>query len=98
MQKQKRGNLEKRLPAAGRGDHITIASRGGRDCATVHVSPMRSCSEFISENIQRIFSGIYSSLRKGTKKDPAGGGVTPASLRAVHSGRIMGQEAVSSGA
>ena len=74
MQKQKRGNLEKRLPAAGRGDHITIASRGGRDCATVHVSPMRSCSEFISENIQRIFSGIYSSLRKGTKKDPAGGG------------------------
>ena len=39
-----------------------------------------------------------SSLRKGTKKDPAGGGVTPASLRAVHSGRIMGQEAVSSGA
>ena len=29
---------------------------------------MRSCSEFISENIQRIFSGIDSSLQRAQKK------------------------------
>ena len=56
------GNPEKRLPAAGRGDHITIASRGGRDCATVHVSHEKLFGIYFGEYSEDIFSS------KGTKK------------------------------
>ena len=88
------GNPEKRLPAAGRGDHITIASRGGRDCATVHVSHECACLSSLEKVVWRHMQSSLSS--KGHKKRSCRRGVTPASLRAVHSGRIMGQEAVPS--
>jgi|GEM_PF-4395435 len=61
----------------------------GRDCATVHVSHEKLFGIYFGEYSEDIFSS------KGTKKILPEGG-TLAFLRAVHSGRIMGQEAVPS--
>ena len=47
---------------------LKIASRGGRDCATVHVSHEKLFGIYFGEYSEDIFSS------KGTKKDPAGGG------------------------
>ena len=60
------------------------------DCATVHVSHEKLFGIYFGEYSEDIFSS------KGTKKDPAGEGGMLAFLRVVHSGRIMGQEAVPS--
>ena len=63
----KRGeNPEKRLPAAGRGDHISIASRGGRDSATVHVSHECACWSSLEKVVWRHMQSSLSS--KGHKK------------------------------
>ena len=91
----KRGDhLEKRLPVAGRGDQIPIASGDGRDCATVHVSHECACWSSLEKVVWRHMQSSLSS--KGHKKRSCRRGETPASLRAVRSGRIMGQEAVPS--
>lgn len=70
---------------------LNIASGyyGGRDCATVHVSHEKLFGIYFGEYSEDIFSS------KVTKKILSEG-ETPASLRVVHSGRIMGQEAVPS--
>ena len=88
------GNLEKRLPAAGRGNKLSIASRRGRERATIHSFHGYACLFVAWKAVWRPMQSFLSS--KGHKKRSCRRGVTPASLRAVHSGRIMGQEAVPS--
>ena len=77
---------------------LNIASgySGGRDCATVYASHVGHL--FVCRLRSRLEAyAIVPLFERAQKKIlPEGRGVTPASLRAVHSGRIMGQEAVPS--
>ena len=77
----------------------------GRTAYALRTFPMETISCILINEIgtgylkSRLEAYAIVPLFERAQKDPAGGGgVTPASLRAVHSGRIMGQEAVSSGA